>query len=241
MKKNASPPSAEAVPLPPRTNREVLDEIEMLNDIRNRVQISSKLQPSAAIYTFHNTYDSLNSLKFSGDGKMIAGGFADSYIKVWSVTNDKLRSLKATTELSVGDFENVQDEDAGREPEGDVCKRLVGHSGPVYGLAFSPDKRFLLSGSQDGTARLWSMDTFSNLVAYRGHNYPIWDVDFGPHGYYFATASHDRTARLWSCEQIQPLRIFASHLSDVDVSIVTLFYVLYIIRTILVCEIPSKL
>lgn len=62
------------------------------------------------------------------------------------------------------------------------------------------------------------MDTYSNLVAYRGHNYPIWDVDFGPQGYYFATASHDRTARLWSCEHIYPLRIFASHLSDVDVS-----------------------
>ena len=46
----------------------------------------------------------------------------------------------------------------------------------------------------------------------------MWDVDFGPQGFYFATASHDRTARLWSCDHIYPLRIFAGHLSDVDVS-----------------------
>ncbi|KAH6829435.1 TBP-associated factor 5 [Perilla frutescens var. hirtella] len=33
---------------------------------------------------------------------------------------------------------------------------------------------------------------------------------------YFASASHDRTARIWSMDRIQPLRIMAGHLSDVD-------------------------
>lgn len=37
--------------------------------------------------------------------------------------------------------------------------------------------------------------------------------------HYFASASHDRTARIWSMDRIQPLRIMAGHLSDVDVSI----------------------
>jgi WD40 repeat protein len=41
---------------------------------------------------------------------------------------------------------------------------------------------------------------------------------FSPVGHYFATASHDRTARIWSMERIQPLRVMAGHLSDVDVS-----------------------
>lgn len=68
------------------------------------------------------------------------------------------------------------------------------------------------------TVRLWSLDTYTNLVCYKSHNYPIWDVEFGPYGFYFATASHDKTARLWSCDHINPLRIFAGHLSDVNVS-----------------------
>ena len=66
-------------------------------------------------------------------------------------------------------------------------------------------------------ARLWSLETFGNLVAYKGHTYPVWACDFSPFSFYFATASHDRTARLWSSEHITPLRIFAGHLSDVDV------------------------
>lgn len=57
----------------------------------------------------------------------------------------------------------------------------------------------------------------SNLVCYKSHSRPVWDVEYGPRGYYFASASADRTARLWTCEQIMPLRIFAGHLSDVEV------------------------
>jgi transcription initiation factor TFIID subunit 5 len=58
----------------------------------------------------------------------------------------------------------------------------------------------------------------TNLVAYRGHQNPVWDVQWSPMGVYFASASRDRTARLWSTDRIAPLRIFAGHLSDVDVS-----------------------
>ena len=79
--------------------------------------------------------------------------------------------------------------------------------------------KYLLSGSADGTARLWSLDTMTNVVAYRGHQNPIWDVDWSPMGIYFATASRDRTARLWSTDRTSTLRIYAGHLSDVDVSV----------------------
>ena len=40
-----------------------------------------------------------------------------------------------------------------------------------------------------------------------------------PQGFYFVSGSHDRTVRLWSTDHIQPLRILAGHLSDVDVSL----------------------
>lgn len=44
-------------------------------------------------------------------------------------------------------------------------------------------------------------------------------------GIYFATASRDRTARLWSTDRTSCLRVYAGHLSDVDVSY---FFVLWI-------------
>jgi WD40 repeat protein len=103
-------------------------------------------------------------------------------------------------------------------------RKLIGHSGPVYSLSFDPlggtvaPPQHLLSSSQDGTVRLWGLETYKNLVVYKGHTDPVWAVEWGPLGAYFATASRDRTARLWVTDRVTPLRMFAGHLSDVDVS-----------------------
>lgn len=37
------------------------------------------------------------------------------------------------------------------ETSGVDHRTLVGHTGPVYGVSFSPDKYYVLSGSEDGT------------------------------------------------------------------------------------------
>ena len=86
----------------------------------------------------------------------------------------------------------------------------------VYGLAFSPDRSQLLSCSEDGTIRLWSLQTWTCLVAYKGHVFPVWQVCFASTGYYFASCGHDKTARLWTTDQSHCLRIFVGHVSDVD-------------------------
>lgn len=117
-----------------------------------------------------------------------------------------------------------------REKEGTATRKLVGHSGPVYSLSFDPlggsaaPPRYLLSSSADATARLWSLDTMTNVVAYRGHQQPVWDVQWSPMGIYFATASRDRTARLWSTDRTSCLRIYVGHLSDVDVGGLVMFF-----------------
>ncbi|KAG2234825.1 hypothetical protein INT48_006742 [Thamnidium elegans] len=202
------------IPLPPYRGIDISAEIEALNNINHRMTLNDGSLPSICCYTFHNTHDSLNCVTTSKDATLIAGGFAESFIKIWSLKGEKLKSLRNTINPAhVNDYNDLNRQ---RERHGSEYKRLVGHSGPVYGLSFSHDNKYLVSCSEDKTARLWSTQTFSNLVVYKGHNSPVWDVDFGPFGFYFATASHDRTARIWSCDHIQPLRIFAGHLSDVD-------------------------
>lgn len=133
-----------------------------------------------------------------------------------------------------------------KEKGGSTTRKLIGHSGPVYSLSFDPlsgsagPPKHLLSSSADGTARLWSLDTMSNLVAYRGHQNPVWDVKWSPMGIYFATGSRDKTARLWSTDRTSALRIYAGHLSDVDVSVVVAVQAL-LANVPVVCRVPSQL
>ncbi|KAL1915070.1 uncharacterized protein VTP21DRAFT_7775 [Calcarisporiella thermophila] len=219
FKKIKQEPSTDAalkddIPIPPFKSSDIKAEIDALRDLRKRVSLGSGSLPSICCYTFHNTHDELNCIGMSDDLSLMAGGFSESYIKIWSLKGEKLRGL--WNNINPTHVHESHDLERFRERAGENSKRLIGHSGPVFGLSFSPDNKLLLSCSEDKTARLWSLDTFSNLVVYKGHNYPVWDITFGPLGFYFATASNDRTARLWSCDHVYPLRIFAGHLSDVD-------------------------
>uniref|UniRef100_A0A0E0Q0V7 TFIID subunit TAF5 NTD2 domain-containing protein n=1 Tax=Oryza rufipogon TaxID=4529 RepID=A0A0E0Q0V7_ORYRU len=177
-------------------------EQSILEDLRNRAQLNSLALPSVSFYTFLNTHNGLNCSSISHDGSLVVGGFSDSSVKATSPQGENGLSQGERTSAS----------DYGKRP----YTLFQGHSGPVYSAAFSPFGDFLLSSSSDSTIRLWSTKLNANLVCYKGHNYPVWDVQFSPVGHYFASASHDRTARIWSMDKIQPLRIMAGHLSDVD-------------------------
>ena len=45
----------------------------------------------------------------------------------------------------------------------------LGHSNSVRSVAFSPDSRFVLTGSVDKTARLWDLATGRELQRFEGH------------------------------------------------------------------------
>jgi transcription initiation factor TFIID subunit 5 len=209
-------PSRDTVPLPPSLARDVSMEVQKIIEHRDRYKMEGRTggvgpAVSVTMYTFHNTYDSVNCIDFSGDNKLVAVGMSESYIRVWSMDGSPL--------TSPDDLPNAQPSSS---------RRLIGHAGPVYAVAFSPstanpdpsgpptNSQCLLSCSEDKTVRLWSLDTFTCLVAYRGHDNPIWDLQWGPYGHYFLTGSNDRTARLWSTDHIEPLRIYVGHDADVD-------------------------
>ena len=71
-------------------------------------------------------------------------------------------------------------------------------------MAFSPDGRLVLTGSQDSTARLWQAATGKPLATLSGHTGTITTVAFSPNGQVL-TGSSDSTARLWEALATQSL------------------------------------
>jgi WD40 repeat protein len=101
--------------------------------------------------------------------------------------------------------------------------RLVvqtGHSDVVLSVALSPDGRGVLTGSRDGTARLWDVATGQEVRRFEGHGGflrpgAVLSVAFSPDGRWALTGSDDKTARLWDVATGQQIRRFDGHSGSV--------------------------
>jgi WD40 repeat protein len=88
--------------------------------------------PVSAIPEAHS--DTIFSLQFSTDGKRIASGGADRYLKTFDVTTGKL------------------------------IRRFEGHTHHVLGLAWKTDSSLITTASADGTLKTWNPETGDQVV-----------------------------------------------------------------------------
>ncbi len=79
-------------------------------------------------------------------------------------------------------------------------KELTGHTDEIKSIAFSPDDKFVLTGSYDNTARLWNIETGEMVHEFIGHTSAITSVTFSSDSRYILTGSLDKTERLWNIE-----------------------------------------
>jgi len=89
----------------------------------------------------------------------------------------------------------------------------IGHTGIVTAAAFSPDGQQVLTGSWDGTAKLWDLRG-REIKTFSGHTSGVSSVAFSANGQQVLTASFDNTVKLWSLSGGEPLTF--KHTSHVN-------------------------
>jgi len=173
------------------------------------------------------------SVALAPDGKTVAAGNNFDGVQVWDVETGRrlpaymlilgkpVKSLVyspngQTIAIALDSPDNMADLLAA--PTGDVLLSFVGHTDKVSSVAFSPDGLFLLTGSWDGTARLWNVATGRLLrtfapIAHNGLH--VLSVAFSPDGKTVLTGSADNTARVWSVATGQLVYSVASQFGDV--------------------------
>jgi len=98
-------------------------------------------------------------------------------------------------------------------------KTLTGHSDRVWSVVYSPDGRYLASGSMDKTIKIWEVATGKELRTLTGHSDWVWSVVYSPDGRYLASGSDDKTIKIWEVAMGKELLTLTGH-SEVVRSVV---------------------
>lgn len=96
------------------------------------------------------------------------------------------------------------------------------HDKDINSLDVSPNDKLLASGSQDRTAKLFSINytpatktnvaiaSLNLLGTFKGHKRGVWTVRFSNTDQCLATASGDRTVKLWSLSDFSCIKVSSS-------------------------------
>ena len=109
------------------------------------------------------------------------------------------------------------------------CKSLTtlkAHEKDINSLAVSPNDRFLVSGSQDRTAKVYEIvysigaggaarGELKPIGVCKGHKRGVWTVRFSPTERILATGSGDKTIKLWNLDDFSCVKTFEGHTNSV--------------------------
>ena len=87
----------------------------------------------------------------------------------------------------------------------------LGHADSVSSAAFSSDGKFIVTASNDGTARVWDALSGHEIRALKGHGGQVTSAAFSSDGKFIVTASNDNTVRVWDALSGQQIRTLKGH------------------------------
>ena len=177
-------------------------------------------------------------LVWSPDGSLLATYANDSLVKLWDTEEWELvHALENETNIRVGTGSpidgvafspdgkriavaqpyslRVWDTETGRQLlEWNVSPEnppYVPHFGSITDVAFSPQGRYLASVGQDHTAKVWDIETGTQLLDIDIFLNDVLTVDWSPDGGQFATAGADGRAIVWDRSTGQEVVRFEGH------------------------------
>ncbi len=174
-------------------------------DLKERKEISSLKTTDAAIFDLQS-YDGRLFIA-SGDGALtVVDVSMMSIISKQAHSQKSARTIAVGADIAVGYSDNyirIFDRDTYT-----LKKEWVAHTNSVFALRYSPDGRFLLSGSRDARLKAWDVESDYRLAEeVVAHMYAINSLSFSPNGKHFVTCSLDKSIKLWDADQLKLLKV----------------------------------
>jgi WD40 repeat protein len=145
-----------------------------------------------------------------GDGTLFILDDRDFRLKqALRYSTKSLRSLAlnaATNELALGFSDHtIRIVDAAT---GQLRHEIAAHNNSVFTVAYSPDGRYLLSGSRDAHLKVWEVAVgYQEATSIVAHLFTINHLTFSPEGRFFATCSMDKSVKIWDAATFRLLKV----------------------------------
>ncbi|MCX8112309.1 MAG: LysM peptidoglycan-binding domain-containing protein [Bacteroidia bacterium] len=199
-------------------SRDIRYLVSLAEDFSARIWDLNKGQSTARLWGHK---DDLTHVAISADGSVILTTSLDKTARLWSGPSGNL--LQTVSLDSEGLYAAIT-EDGKRAAittqlgslyvwfSGSQAPplRLQAHDGPIIGVLLSPDERYILTLSEDGTAALWNWE-LKLITRLKGHTGALKAASFSPDGKKLVTAAADSTLRIWELPSGRLLRVMTEH------------------------------
>ena len=96
-----------------------------------------------------------------------------------------------------------------------------GHFKEVYTVSWSPDGKYVASGSGDETVQIWDFNRGQHTMTYHGHRHKVGKglvqaIMWSPDGKHLVSGSWDKTVRIWDAYTGHTLSTFRSYYEVVE-------------------------
>jgi WD40 repeat protein len=177
-----------------------------------------------ATYTGHG--DAVKALAALPDGAGVVSGGFDKTVRFWDAAGKQVRQFATPAQvlalavasdgksLAVGGSDNLVR--IVSAADGKELFVLKGHAGPIHDVAFLAGSRRLVSVSNDGTGRIWTIpeklgDTPAEPVVLAASKGPLRAVAVTPDSTTVLTAGDDGKVRYWNADDGKPGHEIAAH------------------------------
>ncbi|HEY9859571.1 MAG TPA: NB-ARC domain-containing protein [Candidatus Obscuribacterales bacterium] len=152
--------------------------------------------------TIQGHSNSIYAIALSPDQQWLASGHEDQTLRLWNLSA-RDGSESPALAASTNSWANPP------------TKIFRGHTNRIFGVAFTPDGKTLVTGSLDRTIKLWNVQTGACLKTLQGHTSWVWAIALSPDGKMVASGSYDHLVKLWDLSSGECLKTLVGHPSSV--------------------------
>ena len=154
--------------------------------------IKVNTNPLRIVATAQESTKSARTIAINVEQGVAAVGYSDHYIRIFD-----LKSLE-------------------------LKQAFPAHANSVFTLQYTPDKKFLRSGSRDARLRMWDASkNYEQVAEVVAHMFAINHIAFSRDSKHFVTCSMDKSIKVWDAKELKLLKVIdrsrhAGHATSVN-------------------------